>query len=96
MMRYAVERPFALFVVKIPRAVSCAMAAMTVCRLKPACAGDGPDARVSPIGSEVGVEADDEVDLDCGASEGLEGLGAKEVVLDAEEIRTGGHGSPLR
>ena len=42
---------------------------------QPGLAGNGPDAGVRPVGAEVGVEADCEIDLDRRPTQGLERLG---------------------
>ena len=89
MILYAVDRPFDLLVASSPLPRQLGDRGEHRLPAQPRLAGDRPDARVGPVRAEVGVEPDDQVDLDRRAAQGLERLGPEQVVLDAEEV--GGH-----
>ena len=48
--------------------------------------GDGPDAWVGPAGAKVGIEADDEIDLDGRTVQLLERFRLDQVVFHTKEI----------
>ena len=57
--------------------------------------GDRAYTRISPVGPEVGIEPDDQVNLDRGAPQRLERFGAEQVVLNPEEIGIHGEVWPV-